>query len=102
MRISDSERRKVAARMREIMRKNPHMWLDAMVANAVCDVIGEGVVIGETVADLIDRPTTSVGVNEHGRACCLNCGCDDWCLAPDGNARFCPNCGAMMVSGVVA
>ena len=57
MRISDSERRKVAARMREIMRKNPHMWFDVMVANAIRDVIGEGVVIGETVADLIDRPT---------------------------------------------
>lgn len=55
--ISDSERRKVAARMREIMRKNPHMWFDVMVANAIRDVIGEGVVIGETVADLIDRPT---------------------------------------------
>ena len=39
---SDKERREVAARMREIMRKNPHMWLDVMVANAVCDVMGEG------------------------------------------------------------
>lgn len=51
---SDSERREVAARMREIMRKNPHIWLDVMLANAVRDVIGDGVVIGETVADLID------------------------------------------------
>lgn len=53
---TDNERREVAARIREIMRKNPHVWLDVMVANAVCDVMGEGVVIGETVADLIDRP----------------------------------------------
>lgn len=52
----------------------------------------------ELFADLIDRPTTSIGVNRHGRACCTNCGCDDWCLASDGNARYCPNCGAEVVS----
>lgn len=97
MRISDDERREVAKRLREIMRKNPHVWLDVMVANAVCDVMGEGVVIGETVADLIDRPTTGIRVNRHGRACCANCGCDDWCLAPDGDARFCPSCGAEVI-----
>ena len=97
MRTSDSECRAVAARMREIMRRCPDCFLDDMVAQSILDVIGEGVVIGETVADLIDRPTTSVGANKHGRACCLNCGCDDWCLAPDGNARFCPNCGAEVI-----
>lgn len=42
------------------------------------------------LADLID-PTCHVDVNEHGRAYCTNCGCDDWCLA-DGSP-FCPNCG---------
>lgn len=51
------------------------------------------------LADLIDRLTTNIGVNRHGRACCTNCGCDDWCLASDGNARYCPNCGATVVSG---
>lgn len=55
--ISDDERRAVAARMREIMRDDPHGWLDAMVAKSVFDVMGNGVAIGETVADLIDRPT---------------------------------------------
>lgn len=97
MKIDDDKRREVAKRMREIMRKNPHAWLDVMVANAVHDVIGDGVVIGETVADLIDRPTTSIIANRHGRACCANCGCDDWCLAPDGEARFCPSCGAEII-----
>lgn len=38
-----------------------------------------------------DRPKTHIDVNEHGRACCANCGCDDWCLA-DGS-QYCPNCG---------
>lgn len=55
--ISDEERREVAARMRGILRDDPHGWLDAMVVNAVTDVLGEGVTIGETVADLIDRPS---------------------------------------------
>lgn len=47
------------------------------------------------LADLIDRPKTHVDVDGHGRACCANCGCDDWCLA-DGS-RYCPNCGAEVV-----
>ena len=51
----------------------------------------EADVISE-LAWLIDRPTTHVGINKHGRAYCEDCGCDDWCLA-DG-AKFCPNCGA--------
>ncbi|MEQ2637038.1 hypothetical protein [Paratractidigestivibacter faecalis] len=36
--ISDEKRREVAARMREIMRDDPHGWLDAMVVNAAVDV----------------------------------------------------------------
>ena len=47
------------------------------------------------LADLIDRPTTRVEVDGHGRSRCANCGCDDWCLA-DGS-RYCPNCGAEVV-----
>ena len=48
----------------------------------------------ELFADPIDRPATSIGVNKHGRACRTNCGCDDRCLASDGNARYRPGCGA--------
>lgn len=55
--ISDKQRRAVAARMREIMRQYPHGFLDNMIAQSILDVMGEGVTIGETVADLIDRPT---------------------------------------------
>ena len=38
--ISDEKRREVAARMREIMRDDPHGWLDAMVVNAVTTCLG--------------------------------------------------------------
>ncbi len=77
MRISDEERREVAARMRKIMRDDPHGWLDVMVAKAVADVMGDGEKIGETVADLIDRPTcrniyaetVKVGACENGFKC---------------------------------
>lgn len=51
--------------------------------------------IGKLVDCKTDRPTTHIDVNEHGRACCANCGCDDWCLAD--RSRYCPNCGAEVV-----
>lgn len=52
--ITDKQRRAVAARMRKIMRDDPHGWLDMMVAKSVVDVMGEGVTVGETLADLIE------------------------------------------------
>ena len=97
--ISDEERREVAARMREIMRDDPHGWLDAMVVNAVTDVLGEGVAIGETVADLIDRPTCrNVAVKREDEFLCSACGEHvdiAYMDSVDGyHARYCPNCGA--------
>ena len=97
--ISDSERRAVAARMHEILRDDPHGWLDAMVVNAVTDVLGEDVAIGETVADLIDRPTCkNFGLEEGTNGedydfFCSRCG-----FAVDvADPRYCPNCGAEVV-----
>lgn len=93
--ISDKERREVAARMRKIMRDDPHGWLDMMVAKAVVDVMGEGVTVGETLADLIDRPTTT----RHGKfktkygsktPCCEVCGYS----IGDMRWNYCPKCGA--------
>lgn len=95
--ISDKERREVAARMREIMRDDQHGWLDIMVAKAVVDVMGDGEKIGETVADLIDRPTTT----RHGKfktkygsktPCCEVCGYS----IGDVRWNYCPKCGAMI------
>lgn len=110
--ISDEERREVAARMREIMRDDPHGWLDAMVVNAVTDVLGEGVAIGGTVADLIDRPTCHDSADfDRESFRCSNCGYRIVSLIP-GRADasvlvspegliadwgFCPHCGTGVV-----
>lgn len=91
---SDDQRREVAKRMREIMRRYPHGFLDNMVAQSVLDVMGEGVTIGETVADLIDPPTCHLVDDEDGRTACSECGCTDPCML---NARFCPDCGSRVV-----
>lgn len=96
--ISDYERRVVAAQMREIQRENPHGWLDAMVMNAVTDVLCDGGKIGETVADLIDRPTTRCHgklKTKHGREtpCCEVCGYS----IGDARWNYCPKCGAEVV-----
>lgn len=95
--ISDKERRAVAARMREIMRDDPHGWLDIMVAKAMVDVMGEDEKIGETVANLIDRPTTTLTEDEDGSTCCANCGCAALYMS---DATYCPDCGAEVVKGV--
>ena len=47
----------------------------------------------EKLADLVDRTTMSIDVDKHGCAYCTKCGCDDCCLS-DGNACYCPKCGA--------
>lgn len=99
--ISDKKRRAVAALMREIMRDDPHGWLDVMVGKAVVGVMGDGEKIGETVADLIDRPTCrNLAVKPADEFLCSKCGehvdiayvdsCDDY------HAKYCPNCGAVI------
>ena len=93
--ISDSVRREVAARMRGILRDGPHGWLDAMVVNAVTDVLGEGVTIGETVADLIDRPTCHIRETDHEFEDSVRCDrCQVTFNRPWEPFKFCPSCGA--------
>ena len=104
--ITDEERRAVAARMREILRDDPHGWLDVMVAKSVFDVMGNGVAIGETVADLIDRPTCRIGyaLGSTDRSCSA-CGVTFSTGTYQGGDHeeyefvFCPNCGAMVTEG---
>lgn len=101
--ISDKQRRAVAARMREIMRQYPHGFLDNMIAQSTLDVMGEGVTIGETVADLIDRPTCRLDLTDvetHGNVKvrvyeCSRCGrtCED----VYGKYERCPHCGGVVV-----
>lgn len=100
MRISDKQRREVAARMREIMRENPHGWLDVMVTQSVLDVMGEGMAIGETVADLIDRETCRNVSADQNRFECSECGFEMPIWDGDGGWMafyFCPQCGAEVV-----
>lgn len=108
MAINDKERRAVAVRMREILRDDPHGWLDIMVAKAVVGVMGEGEKIGETVADLIDRPTCHMEGTSRSGFRCSACGeqippmrifyrdsaGDHW--VPMEHTR-CPMCGAKVV-----
>lgn len=101
--ISDKQRRAVAARMREIMRQYPHGFLDNMIAQSTLDVMGEGVTIGETVADLIDLPTCRLDLTDvetHGNVKvriyeCSRCGrtCED----VYGKYERCPHCGGVVV-----
>lgn len=101
--ISDYERREVASRMREIMRDDPHGWLDIMVGKAVVCVMGDGEKIGETVADLIDRPTCQMvectvdnGSRSWGMRCTA-CGKEFEHVKPGFGWLYCPNCGAVVV-----
>ena len=113
--ISDSERREVAAKLRS-------------VANAGCLGFQGGVycalgmlpensddmtwpeytaynnrVLLNRLADLIDRPTCANAANPHDGSLfeCSKCG-ERWeltCGNPaDNNLRFCPGCGAEVVS----
>lgn len=107
MEINDEERREVAARMREVMRRSPNCFLENMVVRSVLDVIREGVTIGETVADLIDRPTCrniyaeteKVGACENGFKCseCGNTVEDYEGCRVSGEFNYCSKCGAVVV-----
>ena len=85
------------------MRQYPHGFLDNMIAQSILDVMGEGVTIGETVADLIDRPTCRLDLTDvetHGNVKvrvyeCSRCGrtCED----VYGKYERCPHCGGVVV-----
>ena len=99
--INADERREAAAKLRAL---DIHDWydfadeIDSLESAIECNAGQrfESQSWWHRLADLIDRPKTHVDVDGHGRACCANCGCNDWCLA-DGS-RYCPNCGAEVVS----
>lgn len=103
--VSNEERREVAAKLRETepFEYGGEKWYDEGKILDALDLSFDNVPSiydhekVKHLADLIDRPTTSIGVNKHGRAYCINCGCDDWCLA-DGDAHYCPKCGAEVVT----
>lgn len=95
--ITDKQRREAAARMRKIMLDKPDVWLDDVIACAVYDVLDDYETIGESLASLIDRPTTT----RHGKfrtkygretPCCEVCGYS----IGDMRWNYCPKCGAMV------
>lgn len=51
----------------------------------------------DELADLIDRPTTTLTEDEDGRTCCANCGCTALYMS---DAVYCPDCGAEVVCDV--
>ena len=81
------------------MRQYPHGFLDNMIAQSILDVMGEGVTIGETVADLIDRPTCEMQ-REGEEFRCSACGTfHDMSGFDEFPWPYCPNCGAGVVGG---
>lgn len=102
--ISDSDRRDVAARMREIMHQYPHGFLDNVITQSVIDVMGAGKKIGEIVADLIDRPTCFDTESQDSKSfTCSACGFTDSRIFVNPfslslyyakpNYHYCPSCG---------
>ena len=98
MAISDTERREVAATMRTISCRGVK---DLTLGEVLNSILTGGaprptteMAILARLADLIDRPTTTLTEDEDGRACCANCGCAALYMS---DATYCPDCGAEVV-----
>lgn len=106
MRISDTERRAAAARLRQFLSEpwDERSWYhDGLqnVGSLVGTSVGESIIM--RLADLIDRPTckNSEDLYDGSFFECSECG-ERWeltCGSPaDNNLNFCPRCGAEVVS----
>lgn len=99
---SDSERREVAARLRNFEQLRG-VFRESNVC-AFCDVLGVGYMDWEHIcarlADLIDRPTCrfepAYEPDVIGEVSLIECGKCGWTVEPwnAGDFRYCPNCGA--------
>lgn len=109
MRISDIERREVAAKLRGLDERIDGVPLmcteqehDAMALSAIRVVVGKGDIF-HLLADLIDRPTckNSEYLYDGSFFECSECG-ERWELTCGGSADnhlcFCPRCGSEVVS----
>lgn len=114
MRVTDEERREVVRKLRfqlGFMRikdeqyakdADPMKLGNAAYRNITWSVTelgnaskGNYISIVKRLADLIDRPTTTLIEDEDGRTCCANCGCAALYMS---DAAYCPDCGAEVVS----
>lgn len=103
MRISDEERRRVAQNLRNsryLLKPVPSgkQVMSMTRAASELELAHEGNYLNqsgfERLADLIDRPTTTLTEDEDGRTCCANCGCAALYMS---DAAYCPDCGAEVV-----
>lgn len=94
--IDDKKRREVAKRFREY--DVAGFKESSIVPFLECLGVGyknwRGIL--DELADLIDIPTTSIGIDENGHAFCACCGCSYLFLDDDG-VRYCSSCGAEVV-----
>lgn len=104
--VSDEERREIVKRLRNFisMPQDERAWdHDCLqtVGRLVGTSLGENII--ERLADLIDRPTCkNLAIKPADELLCSECGehVDIAYMesADDYHARYCPNCGAEVVS----
>lgn len=110
MRISDEQRREIAGKLRSLDERiegMPSMCTkqehDAMALRAIRAVVGKGDIF-HLLADLIDRPTCQRTECDHRYWRCSRCGAfvrwgvTAMNLTGVAPTRYCPNCGAVVVS----
>ncbi len=109
MRISDEQRREIAGKLRSLDERIEGMPLmctkqehNAMALRAIRAVVGKGDIF-HLLADLIDRPTCQRTECDHRYWRCSRCGAFvRWVTATNLTGvvptRYCPNCGAVVVS----
>ena len=100
MRISDEERREVIKRMREY--DVAEFRESAIVPFLEC--LGHGYMdwrgILDELADLIDRPTCHIFETDHEFEDSVRCDrCQTIFMRPWEPFKYCPECGARVVSG---
>lgn len=97
--ISDDKRRKVAARIRELMSECLTIPFFMVIVQAINECLPEeGGAYALIVADLIDRPTCTMTYKPEWSGDeiypttayqCSNCGC----VVNEGITEYCPDCG---------
>lgn len=100
MKISNEERREVAARMRERICRNHRAAWDVVLELSYIDVFGDRFRMNKEftlfLADLIDRPKCRKLIPDEmeGLVFCSNCGAE---IGEYGVPNYCHNCGAEVV-----
>lgn len=98
MRISDKERRGVAAKLRADHRQDHESqvtFIARMVTGKDRVTVVDVLRLPETLADLIDRPTCHIRETDHEYEDSVRCDrCQMTFKRPWEPFKYCPNCGA--------